>query len=70
MPFRSPKSEMNRGMPFFRSGDRSKEHSIGLGLTTARRAMEIHGGKIRAFNRPEGGLRVEMVIPFDRVQAL
>ena len=33
------------------------------GLAIARRVLEAHGGSIRALNRPEGGLRVEMVLP-------
>ncbi|MGZ5006539.1 MAG: ATP-binding protein [Methylobacter sp.] len=50
--------------PFFSSGDRSKADSIGLGLAIAYRAIEAHGGRIHANNRPQGGLRVQMEIPF------
>lgn len=50
--------------PFFRSGDRSKADSIGLGLAIAYRAIEAHGGRIQAGNRPQGGLRIEIEIPF------
>ncbi len=50
--------------PFFRSGDRSKADSIGLGLAIAYRAIEAHGGRIQAGNRPQGGLRIEIDIPF------
>ena len=50
--------------PFFRSGDRSKADSIGLGLAIAYRAIEAHGGRIQASNRPQGGLRIEINIPF------
>lgn len=35
----------------------------GLGLAIAKRAVQVHGGNIRAANRPEGGLRVEMRLP-------
>jgi two-component system OmpR family sensor kinase len=50
--------------PFFRSGDRSKANSIGLGLAIAYRSIEAHGGTIRARNLPQGGLRVQIDIPF------
>ncbi|MDP3334440.1 MAG: ATP-binding protein [Methylococcaceae bacterium] len=50
--------------PFFRSGDRSKADSIGLGLAIAYRSITAHGGLIQAENRPQGGLRMEIEIPF------
>jgi two-component system, OmpR family, sensor kinase len=50
--------------PFFRSGDRGKAKSIGLGLAIAYRSIEAHGGHIQARNRPQGGLRIEIDIPF------
>lgn len=48
--------------PFFRGSHQDKRNSTGLGLTIARRAVALHGGKISAANRPEGGLSVEMAI--------
>lgn len=50
--------------PFFRSGDRSKADSIGLGLAIAYRSIEAHGGRIQARNRPQGGLSMAIEIPF------
>jgi two-component system sensor histidine kinase CpxA len=53
--------------PFFRvEADRSRESGgVGLGLAIARRAVEVHGGKIAARNaRP--GLKVEIVLPTGR----
>jgi two-component system OmpR family sensor kinase len=50
--------------PFFRGGDRGKADSIGLGLAIAYRSIEAHGGRIQASNRPQGGLRIEINIPF------
>ncbi len=50
--------------PFFRSGDRGKADSIGLGLAIAYRSIEAHGGRIQASNRPQGGLRVEIDVLF------
>ena len=49
--------------PFFRGGVGVKTAGFGLGLAIARRAIEAHGGRIRAMNRPDGGLRVEIVLP-------
>ncbi|MGZ8947487.1 MAG: ATP-binding protein, partial [Methylococcaceae bacterium] len=49
--------------PFFRGSGAKKAHSIGLGLTIALKAIEVHKGKIIAVNRPEGGLSVELIIP-------
>ena len=48
--------------PFFRGGAGVKAAGFGLGLAIAQRAIEAHGGSIRALNRPDGGLRVEIVL--------
>jgi two-component system, OmpR family, sensor kinase len=50
--------------PFFRSKQSKKGNGVGLGLTIAHRAVAAHGGQINAQNRPEGGLHVEISIPF------
>lgn len=44
------------------SGSQTR-NGYGLGLAIARRAIESHGGQIRALNRPEQGLRVEIMLP-------
>ncbi|MBN46046.1 MULTISPECIES: ATP-binding protein [unclassified Methylophaga] len=49
--------------PFFRSRDNQHHNGIGLGLTIAHRAIEIHGGEITAANRQEGGLKIAIVLP-------
>lgn len=49
--------------PFFRGSTSQKAQSIGLGLTIALKAIEVHKGKISAGNRKEGGLRVEIILP-------
>ncbi|MEY6430833.1 ATP-binding protein [Thioalkalicoccus limnaeus] len=49
--------------PFFRSEAGAKTAGFGLGLAIARRAIEAHGGSIRARNRPGGGLQVEVDLP-------
>ncbi|WP_016835445.1 ATP-binding protein [Herbaspirillum lusitanum] len=56
--------------PFFRSS-RTRENSngYGLGLTIARRIIEAHGGRIRAFNRVDGGLCVDIILPYDAIES-
>ncbi len=49
--------------PFFRGSNSQKAQSVGLGLTIAQKAVEVHHGKINAGNRIEGGLRVEIILP-------
>jgi two-component system sensor histidine kinase HydH len=41
----------------------TKTRGVGLGLTVARRVVELHGGTITAGNRPGGGAVFEIVIP-------
>jgi two-component system sensor histidine kinase CpxA len=51
--------------PFYRIDDaRGRETGgVGLGLSIADRAVRWHHGTVRAMNRPEGGLRVEIRLP-------
>ena len=52
--------------PFIRINETKQNVKIpgyGLGLAIARRAIEIHGGTIKAYNHLRGGLCVEMRIP-------
>jgi len=52
--------------PFYRV-DKSRQRAtggFGVGLAIADRAVKLHSGEIRATNKPEGGLVVEMTFPF------
>lgn len=51
--------------PFYRVDDaRGRETGgVGLGLAIAERAVRLHGGSVKANNRPEGGLAVEIRLP-------
>lgn len=51
--------------PFFRSETGAATAGFGLGLAIARRAIEAHGGNIRALNREGGGLCIEIALPTD-----
>jgi len=51
--------------PFYRLDDARNRQTggAGLGLSIADRAVRLHGGRVRASNRAEGGLEVEIQIP-------
>lgn len=51
--------------PFYRvdSARERQTGGIGLGLAITERAVRLHGGSVRAANRPGGGLMVEMRLP-------
>jgi len=51
--------------PFYRLATARDRQSggTGLGLSITRRAIEAHGGQVRAFNAQGGGLRVEIWLP-------
>jgi two-component system sensor histidine kinase CpxA len=52
-------------IPFYRVAEARERHTggTGIGLAIARRAAELHHGRIRASNRAGGGLEVEIVLP-------
>jgi two-component system sensor histidine kinase CpxA len=51
--------------PFYRLDDARGRLTggVGLGLAITERAVRFHGGKVSAFNRAEGGLRIEIRLP-------
>jgi two-component system sensor histidine kinase CpxA len=51
--------------PFYRLDDARNRQTggAGLGLSIADRAIRLHGGRLRASNRNEGGLEIEIRIP-------
>jgi two-component system sensor histidine kinase CpxA len=51
--------------PFYRLDNARNQQTggAGLGLSIAERAIKLHGGRLRASNRKEGGLEVEIRIP-------
>src|SRR5207302_6939035 len=61
-----PPEMMNRLFIPFAS---SKPTGTGLGLSISRRIVEEHGGKITAYNRPEGGATFIITLPATRSQA-
>jgi two-component system sensor histidine kinase CpxA len=51
--------------PFYRIDDARGRQTggVGLGLAITDRAVRLHGGSIKAANRPQGGLMVEIRLP-------
>ena len=53
-------------LPFYRVGDARDRFSggSGLGLSITERAVRLHGGTVRAENCKDGGLLIELHLPF------
>jgi two-component system, OmpR family, sensor kinase len=49
--------------PFFRAQSAQPTFGYGLGLAITGGVIRSHGGRISAFNRPSGGLTVEICLP-------
>jgi two-component system sensor histidine kinase CpxA len=57
--------------PFYRT-DKSRDHrqdGQGIGLAITARVTELHGGKVMARNRAEGGLEIAIELPLGREAA-
>jgi two-component system sensor histidine kinase CpxA len=54
-------------IPFYRVAEARERHTggTGIGLAIARRAVELHRGRISATNRAGGGLEIEIVLPLN-----
>lgn len=52
-------------LPFYRVDHARSPHTggSGVGLAIAERAVKLHGGTLRAFNRPDGGATLRMELP-------
>jgi two-component system sensor histidine kinase CpxA len=52
-------------LPFYRVDHARSPHSggFGVGLAIADRAVKLHGGDLRAFNRPDGGATIRVRFP-------
>ena len=63
-----PESELSKLFrPFYRVTEaRDRETGgVGLGLAITDRAVKLHGGTVKAFNAPCGGLTVEIILPVE-----
>lgn len=64
-----PEAELERIFePFYRT-DNSRDHrqdGQGIGLAITARVTELHGGKVTARNRAEGGLEIAIELPLGR----
>ena len=49
--------------PFYRSKKSATNGGSGLGLAIAKRAMELNGGRVTAYNNPHGGLTIDITLP-------
>ena len=68
-----PEAELERIFePFYRA-DNSRDHrqdGQGIGLAITARVAELHGGKVTARNRAEGGLEIAIELPLGRESAV
>jgi signal transduction histidine kinase len=66
-----PEAELERIFePFYRT-DKSRDHrqdGQGIGLAITARVTELHGGKVTARNRAEGGLEIVIELPLGRAE--
>jgi two-component system sensor histidine kinase CpxA len=56
--------------PFYRIDDARGRQTggVGLGLSITDRAVRLHGGTIKVWNRPQGGLMVEIRLPLSSAE--
>jgi signal transduction histidine kinase len=61
----APEIRDRLGTPF----ETTKSDGSGLGLFVCRQIVELHGGTLAIFCRPEGGTRAEIILPATAVRA-
>jgi two-component system phosphate regulon sensor histidine kinase PhoR len=64
-----PEQDLSRVFERFYRVDKSRARDpggTGLGLAIVRHLIELHGGSVRAENRPEGGARFVLTVPADQ----
>jgi two-component system phosphate regulon sensor histidine kinase PhoR len=64
-----PEADLGRVFERFYRVDKSRTHDpggTGLGLSIVRHLTELHGGKVNAMNRPEGGAIFTISLPYRR----
>jgi two-component system, OmpR family, phosphate regulon sensor histidine kinase PhoR len=64
-----PDEDLTRIFERFYRVDKSRAHDpggTGLGLAIVRHLVDLHGGSVRATNRPAGGAMVSVTLPADR----
>ncbi len=60
-----PESELEAVFEPFKQGDAARgSEGSGLGLAIIKRIVDMHGGRVRLLNRPEGGLSAQIYLPF------
>lgn len=55
--------------PFYRSDKNRNRPGFGLGLSSAKSIVELHGGEISCFNHPNGGAVVMLTIPIYKAES-
>ncbi len=59
-----PESELETVFEPFKQGDAARgSEGSGLGLAIIKRIIDMHGGKVKLVNRPEGGLSAQIYLP-------
>ncbi|WP_404342097.1 two-component system sensor histidine kinase EnvZ [Pseudoalteromonas mariniglutinosa] len=63
-----PESELETVFEPFKQGDTARgSEGSGLGLAIIKRIVDMHGGKVKLVNQPEGGLSAQIFLPLQQV---